>query len=140
MAQANTAVTALSGSAKSIKDTQESMQRVAGLSSTQMEQFALAAAEQESLWRRIEVSMQRYREVFAQVEKEAGNLLDEINGHLTRYVQTTERGFQQLVKSSDEHFANATAKLGNSVGVLDETLETLTETLEKLARRNGSSR
>ena len=140
MTQANTAVTALSGSAKSIKDTQDSMQRVASLSSTQIEQFTNAAEEQESLWKRIEVSMQKYREVFAQVEKEAGSLLDEINGHLTKYVQTTERGFQRLVQASDEHFANATSKLGNSVGVLDETLETLTETLEKLSRRNGNPR
>jgi len=140
MAQANTAVTALSGSARSIKDTQDSMQRVANLSSTQIEQFTHAAGEQDSLWKRIELSMQRYREVFAQVEDEAGSLLGEINGHLTKYVQTTERGFQRLVQASDEHFANATSKLGNSVGVLDETLETLTETLEKLSRRNGNPR
>jgi hypothetical protein len=79
--------------------------------------------------------MQQYKKLFSDVEAEASSLLGTIGEHLEGYSRASRNGFEELVKISDEHFANATKKLGTSVNELDEVLQGLVEDLSK--RKDG---
>jgi len=132
---ASAAATSIGGIAKSLRDTHASLERVAGLAATQVEHLADANRSHEEMWRQMPDTMEQYQKLFARVEAEASSLLSQIGEHLENYVATSRHGFEELVKISDEHFANATKRLGSSVNELDEVLQVLIEDLGK--RKDG---
>jgi hypothetical protein len=75
--------------------------------------------------------MEQYRNVFAQTEKAAGELLSEITKSLSSHIALTKQGYEQLVAAADDHFKAATQKLGASVNELGEYLQDLTDSLGK---------
>jgi hypothetical protein len=71
------------------------------------------------------------------VEHAASQLLGQIEQHLCHYMATTQQGFEHLTQTADEHFANASRSLGDTVKGLDEHLQDLTDILERLGRFGG---
>ena len=120
---------------KTMRDVQDSVQRVAVQSAGQVEHLAEANRRQEESWRRIQGSMQEYQQVFGQVDKTAGELLTQIAQHLRDYTEASRDGFERMVKASDEQFRSAVERLGASINELDEYLEDLTEILGRAKAR-----
>ncbi len=116
---------------------QKALEQVATQTRIQAEHLAKANERQEEIWRTLQSNLTRYTEAFSLVEKTAKALLSEINDHLNNYTRTTHNGFQQLVEMADNHFSNATNRLGASVEELDEVLNDLADTLAK-TRYNGT--
>jgi hypothetical protein len=134
-ADAGVCTTAMSGAAKAVKDSQDGLQRVAGLSSAQVEKLSLAGREQQETIARISQAMQQYEHTFAKVESSASSLLQILERNLAQHLELCRRGYESLVKVSDEHFANATQRLGGSVDELQEYLQDLNDLLA--ARSSG---
>ena len=127
--------------------TQKSLQQVAAHTETQAKHLAEANKQQEEIlakanerqekmWRDLQSNLVNYKNTFEQVAKTAGELLNQINGHLKNYTDTTHSSFQQLVNLADNHFSNATNKLGASVEELGEVLGDLADTLARIPQ-NG---
>lgn len=134
---AGTCTTAMSGAAKAIRDSQDGLQRVAGLSTSQVEKLSLAGREQQELLNRISQSMAEYQQTFAKVEGSASALLQTLERNLVQHLELCKRGYESLVKVSDEHFASATQRLGASVDELSEYLQDLSDVMA--ARATGKA-
>lgn len=134
-ADAGVCATAMSGAAKAVKDSQDGLQRVAGLSSSQVEKLSIAGQEQEKLLERISGAMTHYQQTFSQVESSASALLQTLERNLAQHLELCKRGYESLAKVSDEHFVSATQRLGASVDELSEYLQDLSEVMA--ARSNG---
>ncbi|WP_109485398.1 hypothetical protein [Occallatibacter savannae] len=132
---AGACTTAMSGAAKAVRDSQEGLQRVAGLSSSQVENLALAGREQQDLLERISQAMTQYQQTFTKVETSASALLQTLERNLAQHLELCKRGYESLAKVSDEHFASATQRLGASVDELSEYLQDLSEVMA--ARSTG---
>ncbi|MGD0076216.1 MAG: hypothetical protein ABSD31_18025 [Candidatus Binataceae bacterium] len=115
-------------SATAMRTVQESIGRVAELSQSQVEQLASVA-------RQTQADMQKYQQTFDQVRKSASELLAQIAQHLNNYQQTTRKGFEDMVKISNDQFDTAVQRLGGSIEPLGEYLEDLTDLLAKLTPR-----
>ncbi len=122
---------AAGGATRSMQEAQVAIQKVASNAAAQVENLGEQNRMQKEVWESIQSSMERYRTLFAQTEKSAGDLLTGIKKHLENHFDVTTRGYEALVKTANEHFANAAQRLGDSVNQLDEYLQDLTETLEK---------
>ena len=129
--QVNALVTSASRTTEAMQNTQTSMQRVTGITAGQIEKLGVANENQAAVWRQIDSAMQRYQQVFSQVEEEAGALLTQIQHHINNYTETTKSGFDGLVSQANNHFTNATQRLGTSVEELAEYLDDLGEVLDK---------
>jgi len=116
---------------KTMRNVQDAIQNVATLSAAQVEHLAEANRQQEESWRRIQESMRQYQQVFGQVDKTAGELLTQVSQHLRDYTDTSRRGFEGMVKASNELIETAVQRLGASINELEEYLEDLTEVLGK---------
>jgi len=134
---AGTCTTAMSGAAKSVKDSQEGLQRVAGLSSTQVDKLSLAGREQQELLARISQAMSQYQQTFSKVETSASALLQTLERNLGQHLELCKRGYESLIKVSDEHFASATQRLGATVDELSEYLQDLSDVMA--ARSSGKT-
>jgi uncharacterized protein YicC (UPF0701 family) len=88
---------------------------------------------------RLAVNLQRYQQIFQEVEQAASQLLEQVEQHLRRYMATTQQGFEHLTQAADAHFANASRHLGETVHGLDEHLQDLTDILERLGRFGGGN-
>jgi hypothetical protein len=132
---AGTCTTAMSGAAKSVKDSQEGLQRVAGLSSTQVDKLSLAGRDQQELLGRISQAMAQYEQTFSKVESSASTLLQTLEKNIVQHLELCKRGYESLVKVSDEHFASATQRLGSTVDELSEYLQDLSDVMA--ARSSG---
>jgi hypothetical protein len=127
--------TAMSGAAKAIREAQEGLQRIAGLSSSQVEKLSLAGKEQQELLARISQAMSQYQQTFSKVETSASALLQTLERNLAQHLELCKRGYESLAKVSDEHFASATQRLGASVDELAEYLQDLSDVMA--ARSSG---
>jgi prefoldin subunit 5 len=134
--QVTATVEAINRSMLGIQSAQQALERVATETRIQAEHLAKANGYQEEIWGNIELNLNRYNETFVQVEQAAQALLSQINDQLNNYTRATQNGFQKLVEMADNHFSNATNRLGASVGELDEVLSDLADTLGK-TRSNG---
>lgn len=134
---AGTCTTAMSGAAKSVRDSQEGLQRIAGLSSSQVEKLSLAGTEQQELLGRISQAMSLYQQTFSKVETSASALLQTLERNIVQHLELCKRGYESLVKVSDEHFASATQRLGASVDELSEYLQDLSDVMA--ARSSGKT-
>ncbi len=114
--------------ATAMRAAQEGIERVAGLSQSQVEQLASVAQQTQA-------DMQRYQQTFEKVRNSASELLTQIAQHLNNYTQTSRNGFEGMVKISNDQFDTAVQRLGLSIGELREYLEDLNELLEKLIPR-----
>lgn len=134
--QVKAAVGAISQSMRGAQSVQKALEQVAAQTRIQAENLTKANGHQEEIWRNLGSNLNKYSETFVQVEKAAQVLLNQIDHQLKNYTQTTQNGFKSLVEIADNHFSNATSRLGASVEELDEVLNDLTDTLGK-TRQNG---
>jgi DNA anti-recombination protein RmuC len=111
-----------------MRTVQEAIERVAGLSQSQVEQLASVA-------RQTQADMQKYQQTFDQVGKSAGELLAQIKQYLNEYTQASRNGFEGMVKISNEQFEEAVRRLGGSTEQLRDYLDDLNDLLEKLIPR-----
>jgi hypothetical protein len=132
---AGVCTTAMSGAAKAVKDSQDGLQRVAGLSSTQVEKLSEAGREQQELLERISQAMTQYQQTFEKVESSASALLQTLERNVGQHLELCKRGYESLISVSDEHFATASQRLGASVDELSEYLQDLSEVMA--ARGSG---
>lgn len=114
-----------------IKENQESLTVIAGLTREQIQALKGANSDQKEIWKEIYNSMQQYKTTFLQVENNAKQLLLQISDNLADYAEQTEGHFQSLVKVSNEHFGNAVKGLGQTIGELDELLQNLNDVISK---------
>jgi len=140
VANAGAAATSLGGIAKSLKDTHVSVERVVAMSATQVEHLSQANKAQDQTWQRIKSALEQYEQLFRRVETDASKLLQQITEHLAHYTATSRNGLEHVVKIADEHFANATKRLGSSVSDLDDVLQDLIEGLAKHNSRLGGAK
>ncbi|MBL8207016.1 MAG: hypothetical protein JNM09_22475 [Blastocatellia bacterium] len=120
--------------AKETQSTHRSLQQVAAETKIQAQHLAQTNERQEEMWRDLQNNLVKYKDTFGQVEKAASDLLSQIHDHLKNYTTTTHSSFQQLIDLADNHFTNATTKLGGTVNELGEVLGDLTDTL---GQKNG---
>lgn len=125
------------GAAHSATESQKSLQQISVQTASQLERLAEANQRQQVVWTGIQDSMKQFQTIFGQTERAASQLLNQIASHTTSYLEVTRKGYDEVVKVADEHFSQATKKLGASVDELDEYLQNLTETLEK--NRGGAN-
>lgn len=135
--QMNTIMANISSSSQSMKSSQETLSQISSSTKNQIEKMSQINREQEAVWMQIKKSMEAYPSIFKNVENTAAQLLGEIAKHLEDYTKVSNQNFNNLVKVSDEHFANATKRLGSAVNDLQEYLQDLTEVLEKLRQPNN---
>jgi hypothetical protein len=138
--EVNAMASSAAGAASSATESQRSLQQVSAQTSMQVERLAQANERQEAVWRGIHDSMREFQTVFGQTERAASELLDQISGHTTSYLEVTKKGYEEIVKVADEHFSDASKKLGASVSELDEYLQDLNETLGKSTGGTNGSR
>ena len=132
-------VTAATASMQHLQTTGDGLERVAKLVTTQADRLSQSHYQQDEAQQHLVVTMQRYQQIFQEVELTASKLLDQIEQQLRRYMTTTQEGFQQLTDTADKHFANASKHLGATVTGLDEHLQDLTDILERLGRFGGGN-
>jgi hypothetical protein len=114
-----------------IKENQDSLNVIAGLTREQIQLLKGANTDQKEVWKDIYTSMQQYKTTFQQVESSAKQILIQISNNLTDYAKQTEGNFQSLVRVSNEHFGNAVKGLGQTIGELDELLQNLNDVIGK---------
>jgi hypothetical protein len=129
--EVNAMAAAAAGAAHSATESQKSLQQISAQTASQLERLAEANQRQQAVWTGIQESMKQFQLIFGQTERAASQLLNQISGHTTSYLEVTKKGYDEVVKVADEHFTEATKKLGASVNELDEYLQDLTETLER---------
>jgi hypothetical protein len=131
-----TVATAAATATQSMKDAGEIVQRVVGLTEKQVERLAEAHRQQDEVWQRMQGNLRQYQQIFGQVENTASHLFMQIDQSLHSYREVVRQGFEEVVQLADDHFKNASKRLGGSIEELDEALQHLTELLEQ-ARRDG---
>jgi DNA repair exonuclease SbcCD ATPase subunit len=136
--QVRTMVTAAAGASETIRDATTSLDRAAGLAALQAERFAEAAQRQEEVQRQMVESLRQYQQVFSQVNTTASDLLTQMGQHLRQYTDTTRQGFASLLQAVDEHFANASRHLGDTVHGLDAHLQDLSASLKRFRGDRGT--
>ncbi len=127
----NAMASSAAGAAHSATESQKSLQQISAQTAMQLERLAEANQRQQVVWTGIQESMKQFQLIFGQTERAASQLLNQISGHTTSYLEVTKKGYDEVVKIADEHFSQAAKKLGASVNELDEYLQDLTEVLEK---------
>jgi uncharacterized coiled-coil DUF342 family protein len=126
--QLGAAVARTAESATAMRMVQEAIERVAGLSQSQVEHLTNVA-------RQTQADMQKYQQTFDQVRKSASELLAQVTQHLNNYTQTSRNGFEGMVKLSNEQFDTAVQRLGASIEELREYLDDLNDLLGRLTPR-----
>lgn len=126
---AGVCTTAMSGAAKSVKDSQEGLQIVADESLAQVVNLSQVGREQQEFVSKILQTMQQYQETFAKVESSASSLLQMLDRNLNQHLELCKKGYDSLIEVSNNHFVNATERLGSTVDELQEYLADLNELL-----------
>jgi ABC-type transporter Mla subunit MlaD len=126
---AGVCMTAMSGAAKSVKDSQEGLQIVADESLSQVVNLSQVGREQQEFVSKILQTMQQYQETFAKVESSASSLLQMLDRNLNQHLELCKKGYDSLIEVSNNHFVNATERLGSTVDELQEYLSDLNELL-----------
>ena len=129
--EVNAMASSAAGAAHSATESQKSLQQISIQTASQLERLSEANQRQQAVWTGIQDSMKQFQMIFVQTERAASQLLNQISGHTTSYLEVTKKGYDEIVKVADEHFSQASKKLGASVNELDEYLQDLTEVLEK---------
>lgn len=135
----NLAAGSLAKAAENTSLAQTSLKSVAELSAKQLEALTKTTDDQEQIWRQIGSQMEKYQTTFELVESSSQKVLGQIGQNLENYQTVCEQGFNNLIESSDNHFTNASRRLGASVDELNEVLENMSDIFSKLegGRLNG---
>jgi hypothetical protein len=138
--EANAMASAMVGAAHSTSESQKALQQVSAHTTSQLDRLAEANKRQQEVWASIHNSMEQYKNAFTQTERAARELLGQIAKHVDSHLELTKKGYGDIVRIADEHFAQATQRLGASVNELDEKLVDLTEALESVKVRTDGNR
>jgi DNA-binding ferritin-like protein len=130
---------AAASAAHSATESQRALQEVSVQTAAQVEHLAEANRRQQEVWTAIQLRMDQYKNAFAQTERAARDLLSQTAQHVDSHLEVTKRGYGEIVKIADEHFAQATQKLDASVDKLDAHLQDLTESLERLGGKTDGN-
>ncbi|HXX24464.1 MAG TPA: hypothetical protein VEO19_15060 [Terriglobia bacterium] len=137
--EASSTATAAAGAARSTQESQKALQQVAAYAAAQVDRLAEANRAQQEAWESIRLRMEQYRNLFAQVEKSASAVLNQIAQGANAHLSVTAQRYDSLVKAFDEHISSAVQKLGGSVGELSEFLEDMNQSIQEF-RRGGDGR
>jgi hypothetical protein len=124
--------TAAAGAARSTQESQTALQQVAGYATAQAERLAEASRKQQEEWGSIHARMEQYQRLFAETERSARDLLDQITQFTNSHIDATRRRYDELLEMFNEHISSAVQKLGVSIKELEESLAQLGEVLEDL--------
>lgn len=138
-AEAAAMATAAAGAAHSTQEAQSALQQVALQATSQVSRLSEANRSQQEVWDAIRKRMEQFRDVFAQTEKSAGNLLAQLATATDGHLRATNQRYDDLLKTFDEHFSAAVSKLGGSVGELSEYLDELHDSISS-AKVNNDGR
>jgi len=138
--EVNAMASAAAGAAHSATESQRSLQQISVQTGSQLEHLAEANQRQQAVWTGIQDSMKQFQMIFGQTERSASELLNQISGHTTSYIEVTKKGYDEVVRAADEHFSQAAKKLKASVNELDEYLQDLMETLAKASGGTNGDR
>jgi ABC-type transporter Mla subunit MlaD len=124
----------LQSASASLGGAAEHVGRAADLTAANVTSLAATRQEQEATWARALEGLQRYQEIFGQVERSASDLLGQVAHHLTSYTEATRRSFSETIGLSHDYLSDATARLSGSIDDLDEHLQGLREVLDATLR------
>jgi hypothetical protein len=119
-----------------MQEAQKAVEQVATFAASQLDKLEEGNRSQREVWEAISRSMEQYKNVFTQTERAAGELLNQLSLNLKSHMDVTRQGYEHLIAAADNHFSNATQKLGASVNELDEHLQGLTDFLERVRKSN----
>lgn len=108
-----------------IKETQNSMQTVTTLVTTQIQSLGNANQQQKEVWNNIYEAMKRYEEIFYKVDNNAKTLLQQVGQNMNVFADTTKKHFDTIVSIADNHMSSAVGKLAGSIEELQEQLDEL---------------
>jgi hypothetical protein len=134
--EVSTTAIAAAGATRTMQEAQKAVEQVAAFAASQLEKLEGGNRSQREVWESISSSMEQYKNVFTQTERAAGELLNQLSQNLKSHMDVTRQGYEHLIAAADNHFSNATQKLGASVNELDEYLQGLTDFLEKVRKSN----
>ena len=123
----------LSSSVQKMKESQDSINHVAELAATQVEELNASQGLQVETWKNIETSMENYRVVFHEVEVSTSNVLNDISRNLQQFSSATQDHFNKTVTVANDHVTNAVGQLGAAIEELSEKLEELGEVAEEIS-------
>jgi hypothetical protein len=132
--------TAAAGATRTMQEAQKAVEQVAAFAASQLAKLEEGNRSQRQVWESISKSMEQYKNVFLQTEKAGAELLNQLSQNLRSHMDVTRQGYEHLIVAADNHFSNATQKLGASVNELDEHLQDLTEFLERMTKTNDGRR
>lgn len=107
---------------------------------SEIEKLAKASEEYRITWDAIQGSMNRYSDLFAQVESNVTELIEQLAKHLRDYVEASRHGFEQVIAVSDGYFKDATTSIGRTVQSLEDQLQNLEESLDSFAAKLSQTR
>jgi chromosome segregation ATPase len=121
--------------ASSVTDSvSQNLTKLATLESNMQDLTAKFMAESRSLLdiqQRNASGVERYQQVFKEVEAGLATVLRQISENMSRYNDLTKTGLEGYLKQYDESLSKATSKLSTTVKDLDDALDGLAETLSK---------
>jgi hypothetical protein len=135
--EVSTTAAAATGATRTMQEAQKTVEQVAAFAAAQLDRLEEGHRSQRQVWESISKSMEQYKNVFSQTEKASGELLNQLSRNLRSHMDVTRQGYEHLIGAADNHFSNATQKLGASVNELDEHLQGLTEFLERVGKINN---
>jgi hypothetical protein len=134
--EVSTTAAAAAGATRTMQEAQRAVEQVATFAAAQLDKLQEGNRSQREVWESISRSMEQYKNVFTQTERAAGELLNQLSLNLKSHMDVTRQGYEHLITAADNHFSNATQKLGASVNELDEHLQGLTDFLERVRKSN----
>ncbi len=132
-------VTTIKSAAKEMQETQIALKQVAEQSGEQLVSLGKANSHQKEVWQTIQMNLDNYGDTFEQVKIAADALLTQISDHVKNYTEVTNNGLMQMIAIADNHFSNATSRLGASVDELDDVLSDLADTLGRTHSTRGQN-
>lgn len=122
-------------SASSVTDSvSQSLTKLASLESNMQDLTTKFMAESRSLvdiQQRNATGVERYQQVFKEVESGLGRVLQQITDNLSRYNNQTKTGLEGYIRQFEDAFSGAANQLRQTVKDLDGALDELTDTLSK---------
>ena len=119
---------------KAINETGVTAERTATMAAVQAERFAGTIRRQEDIQQQVAQSMRQYQQVFSQATQATQDLLTRMEQHLHHYTTLSAEKFEGVVQTAEDHLAQATRRLGDTMNSFDAQLRGVMESLERLQR------
>jgi methyl-accepting chemotaxis protein len=132
--ETNSALQMLAQSSKTLKQSQDAFNQIAGLAMDKIHLLADSNNSQKELWEDIGDSMEQYKRTFSTIESSAAAILANISDHLQNFSRATQTHLNQTVTVANDHINTAVGQLSVSIESLSDRLEDLTEIVDRIPR------